>query len=122
MVIGSFINERTTVKFIRLMNQFNSGEINQEKLIESLQKLRDEHMEEINEARRMGIVDIQEDNNMSKTDALNQRTVCRIFRQLQNIDIGLTDKEDLYQWLQELKTDYYEDLICIMEGIAFDDN
>ena len=58
MAIGSFINERTTVKFIRLMNQFNSGEINQEKLIESLQKLRDEHMEEINEARRMGLVDI----------------------------------------------------------------
>ena len=59
---------------------------------------------------------------MSKTDALNQRTVCRIFRQLQNIDIGLTNKEDLYSWLQDLKTDYYEDLIVIMEGIAFDDN
>ena len=58
---------------------------------------------------------------MTKTDALNQRTVCRIFRQLQNVDIGLTDKEDLYSWLQDLKTDYYEDLICIMEGIAFDD-
>ena len=58
---------------------------------------------------------------MSKTDALNQRTVCRIFRQLQNIDIGLTNKEDLYSWLQDLKTDYYEDLIVIMEGIAFDD-
>lgn len=59
---------------------------------------------------------------MNKTDALNQRTVCRIFRQLQNIDIGLTNKEDLYSWLQELKTEYYEDLIVIMEGIAFDDN
>lgn len=58
---------------------------------------------------------------MTKTDALNQRTVCRIFRQLQNVDIGLTDKEDLYSWLQELKTDYYEDLITIMEGIAFDE-
>jgi len=58
---------------------------------------------------------------MTKTDALNQRTVFRIFRQLQSIDVGLTDKEDLYSWLQELKTDYYEDLICIMEGIAFDD-
>ena len=58
---------------------------------------------------------------MTKTDALNQRTVCRIFRQLQNVDIGLTDKEDLYSWLQELKTEYYEDLICIMKGIAFDD-
>ena len=56
---------------------------------------------------------------MTKTDALNQRTVCRIFRQLQNIDIGLTNKEDLYSWLQELKTDYYEDLIGIMEDIAF---
>ena len=63
----------------------------------------------------------REVNNMTKTDALNQRTVCRIFRQLQNIDIGLTDKDDLYGWLQELKTDYYEDLIVIMEGIAFDD-
>ena len=30
-------------------------------------------------------------------------------------------KEDLYSWLQELKTDYYEDLICIMEGICFDE-
>lgn len=59
---------------------------------------------------------------MTKTDALNQRTVCRIFRQLQNIDIGLTDKDDLYGWLQDLKTEYYEDLICIMEGIAFDGN
>lgn len=59
---------------------------------------------------------------MTKTDALNQRTVCRVFRQLQNIDIGLTNKEDLYSWLQDLKTDYYEDLIVIMEGIAFDDN
>lgn len=59
---------------------------------------------------------------MTKTDALNQRTVCRIFRQLQNIDIGLTNKENLYSWLQELKTDYYEDLIVIMEGIAFNDN
>ena len=58
---------------------------------------------------------------MTKTDALNQRTVCRIFRQLQNIDIGLTNKEDLYSWLQELKTDYYEDLIVIMEGIAFNE-
>ena len=58
---------------------------------------------------------------MTKTDALNQRTVCRIFRQLQNIDVGLTDKEDLYSWLQELKTDYYEHLICIMEGICFDE-
>ena len=58
---------------------------------------------------------------MTKTDALNQRTVCRIFRQLQNIDAGLTDKDNLYSWLQELKMDYYEDLICIMEGIAFDD-
>lgn len=58
---------------------------------------------------------------MTKTDALNQRTVCRIFRQLQNIDIGLTDKENLYSWLQELKMDYYEDLINIMEGIAFGD-
>lgn len=58
---------------------------------------------------------------MTKTDALNQITVCRIFRQLQNVDVGLTDKEDLYSWLQELKTDYYEDLISIMEGIAFDD-
>ena len=58
---------------------------------------------------------------MTRTDALNQRTVCRIFRQLQNIDVGLTDKEDLYSWLQELKTDYYEDLICIMEEIAFHD-
>ena len=58
---------------------------------------------------------------MTKTDALNQRTVCRIFRQLQNIDIGLTDKEDLYSWLQELKTDYYENLIVIMEGIVFDE-
>lgn len=58
---------------------------------------------------------------MNKTDALNQRTVCRIFRQLQNIDIGLTNKEDLYSWLQDLKTDYYEDLIVIMEGIAFDE-
>ncbi len=58
---------------------------------------------------------------MTKTDALNQRTVCRIFRQLQNIDIGLTNKEDLYSWLQDLKTDYYEDLIVIMEGIAFDE-
>ena len=58
---------------------------------------------------------------MTKTDALNQRTVCRIFRQLQNIDVGLTNKEDLYSWLQELKTDYYEDLICIMEDICFDE-
>ena len=58
---------------------------------------------------------------MTKTDALNQRTVCRIFRQLQNIDVGLADKEDLYSWLQELKTEYYDDLICIMEGSAFDD-
>ena len=58
---------------------------------------------------------------MTKTDALNQRTVCRIFRQLQNIDTGLTNKEDLYSWLQELKTDYYEDLIIIMAGIAFND-
>lgn len=40
---------------------------------------------------------------MTKTDALNQRTVCRIFRQLQNIDIGLTDKEDLYSWLRNSK-------------------
>lgn len=58
---------------------------------------------------------------MSKTDALNQRTVCRIFRQLQNVDVGLTNKEDLYSWLQELKLEYYEDLICIMEGIAFNE-
>lgn len=58
---------------------------------------------------------------MTKTDALNQRTVCRIFRQLQNIDVGLTDKEELYLWLQELKTDYYEDLIGIMEDICFNE-
>lgn len=58
---------------------------------------------------------------MSKTDALNQRTVCRIFRQLQNVDLGLTDREALYDWLQDLKLDYYEDLINIMEGIAFND-
>ena len=58
---------------------------------------------------------------MTKTNALNQRTVFRIFRQLQNIDIGLTNKEDLYSWLQELKTDYYEDLIRILEGICFDE-
>ena len=58
MGVGSFINERTTIKFVRLMNQYNSDTINQEQLIESLQKLRDEYMEEINEARRMGIADI----------------------------------------------------------------
>ena len=58
---------------------------------------------------------------MTKTDALNQITVCRVFRQLQNIDLGLTNKEDLYSWLQDLKTDYYEDLIVIMERIAFND-
>ena len=39
---------------------------------------------------------------MTKTDALNQRTVCRIFRQLQNIDIGLTNKEDLYSFCKAL--------------------
>ena len=58
---------------------------------------------------------------MTKTDALNQRTVCRIFRQLQNIDIGLTDRDQLYHWLQQLKMDYYEDLIVIMEEIVFYD-
>lgn len=58
---------------------------------------------------------------MTKTDALNQRTVCKIFRQLQNVDVGFTDKYQLYHWLEQLKMDYYEDLICIMEGICFDE-
>lgn len=55
MAIGSFIHERIVVKFVRQMNQYNSGTINQEQLIESLQKLRDEYMEDVNEARKMGL-------------------------------------------------------------------
>ena len=55
MAIGSIIHEWTVIQFIRQMNQYNSGAINQEQLIESLQKLRDEYMEDVNEARKLGI-------------------------------------------------------------------
>lgn len=52
---------------------------------------------------------------MSKMDALNQKTVCRVFRALRNADIGLIKEEDLHRCLESVQTDYYDEMIEIME-------
>lgn len=52
---------------------------------------------------------------MTKMDALNQKTVCRLFRTLRNVDIGLIRKEDLTICLNQIQSDYYEEMINIME-------
>ena len=52
---------------------------------------------------------------MTKTDALNQKTLLRVFRQMRNVDIGLTKEKDFLPWLHELQSDYMEEMICILE-------
>ena len=52
---------------------------------------------------------------MTKMDALNQKVVCRVFRQLRNTDIGLTSLEEMNRWLHDLQEEYFEDMINIME-------
>ncbi len=52
---------------------------------------------------------------MSKMDALNQKAICRVFRQMRNVDIGLTNVHELYNWLHDLQEEYFEEMIAIME-------
>ena len=52
---------------------------------------------------------------MNRMDALNQKTVCRVFRALRNVDIGLIEKDDLIRCINSIQTDYYEEMINIME-------
>ena len=52
---------------------------------------------------------------MTKMDALNQKVVCRVFRQIRNVDIGLTDEGVLNSWLHDLQEEYFEEMIAIME-------
>lgn len=52
---------------------------------------------------------------MSKMDALNQKTVCRVFRQMRNVDIGLTNVHELNNWLHDLQEEYFEEMIIILE-------
>lgn len=52
---------------------------------------------------------------MTKMDMLNQKTLLRVFRQMRNVDIGLTEEKDFLPWLHELQSDYMEEMICILE-------
>ena len=52
---------------------------------------------------------------MTKMDALNQKVVCRVFRQIRNVDIGLTSVHELNNWLHDLQEEYFEEMINIME-------
>lgn len=52
---------------------------------------------------------------MTKMDALNQKTVCRLFRALRNVDIGLITKDDLTICLNSIQSDYYDEMINILE-------
>jgi len=52
---------------------------------------------------------------MNKMDALNQKVVCRVFRQIRNVDIGITNEHQLNLWLHNLQEEYFEEMINIME-------
>lgn len=52
---------------------------------------------------------------MTKMNALNQKVVCRVFRQMRNVDIGLTNVHELNNWLHDLQEEYFEEMIAIME-------
>lgn len=52
---------------------------------------------------------------MTKMDMLNQKTLCRVFRQMRNVDTGLTEEQVFLPWLHDLQSDYMEEMICILE-------
>ena len=52
---------------------------------------------------------------MTKMDMLNQKTLCRVFRQMRNVDTGLTEERVFLPWLHDLQSDYMEEMICILE-------
>ena len=53
---------------------------------------------------------------MSKMDALNQQTILRIFRVLRNVDNGLHTEEELNNFLHNIQSDYFDEMIEILGG------
>lgn len=53
---------------------------------------------------------------MTKMDALNQKTVLRMFRAIRNVDNGLHTEEELNKFLHNIQSDYFDEMIEILGG------
>lgn len=54
---------------------------------------------------------------MTKMDALNQQTVMRCFRALRDFNIGIIDATQIPERLQNIQSDYMENMITILEEV-----
>lgn len=54
---------------------------------------------------------------MNKMDALNQQTLMRCFRALRDFNIGIIDANQIPERLQNIQSDYMENMITILEEV-----
>lgn len=59
---------------------------------------------------------------MSKMDALNQQFVCRVCRTLNEHNAGLYDTVEAINVIKNIRSDYLDSMIDILEGDIINDN